>query len=116
VIELKKQYEGITLEAAIPCCDQDKRWPQKYQNEYKRLLALCDKRLFVSERPYFDGCMAKRNNYMVSRADYLLAIWDGSSGGTCSTVNSALRKGIPIIIIDPITLAVKWGRGNGRTR
>lgn len=109
VIGLKQQHEDITLEAAIPCCDQDKMWPQKYKGEYKRLLSLCDERQHVSTRPYFDGCMNQRNNYMVGKADYLLAVSDGSPGGTSSTISSAWRKGIPIIIINPVTFAVKWG-------
>lgn len=110
VIELKKQHNNITLEAAIPCSNQDKLWPQKYKDEYKRLLLLCDECHHVSTRPYFDGCMIQRNNYMVEKADYLISIWDGSTGGTSSTVKSAWQKGIPVIIIDPLTFTVKWGR------
>lgn len=112
VLDFKKRHEDITLEAAIPCYGQDKKWPQKYKDEYNRILSLCDEHHHVSDGPYFEGCMNRRNKYMVSKADYLIAIWDGSTGGTSSTVKSAWQKGIPIIIIDPITFAVKWGWRN----
>lgn len=112
VLEIKQQYNDITLEAAIPCYAQDKMWPQKYKDNYKIILSLCDECHYVSTSPYFDGCMMQRNNYMVAKADYLLAVSDGSPGGTNTTINSAWKKGIPIIIIDPKTFSVKWGKRN----
>lgn len=40
----------------------------------------------------------RRNAEMIRNADGLIAIWDGSSPGTESTIKLARRKGIPIYI------------------
>jgi hypothetical protein len=41
----------------------------------------------------------QRNEVIVSKADILIAFWDGVSGGTKSTIKFAEKKGIPIKII-----------------
>lgn len=38
----------------------------------------------------------QRNEVIVSKADILVAFWDGVSGGTKSTIKFAEKKGIPI--------------------
>lgn len=111
VIDLKAKYD-IKLEAAIPCIDQDSRWPQSYKDEYKSILARCDNRHYVSTDRYTSDCMNRRNQYLISQADYLLATWDGSTGGTSNTINYALQKKIPVVIINPITFKATWGNGN----
>lgn len=50
----------------------------------------------------------KRNEYMVDNADMLIAVWDGSSGGTANCVKYALKKEVPIWRIDPTTHKVGW--------
>lgn len=37
-----------------------------------------------------------RNKQMVNLADYVIAIWDGESKGTASTIMLGHRKGIPV--------------------
>jgi hypothetical protein len=39
-----------------------------------------------------------RNRQMVEYADALIAIWDGKSRGTKSTIDLAKKKGIPIYV------------------
>jgi hypothetical protein len=41
----------------------------------------------------------QRNEVIVSKADILIAFWDGVSKGSLSTVKFAEKKGIPIKII-----------------
>ena len=45
--------------------------------------------------------MQKRNEYMVDKCDILLAVWDGSAGGTNNCVKYARKLDKEIIIIDP---------------
>ena len=40
--------------------------------------------------------MQMRNRHMVDQADLLLSVWDGSPGGTGSTVAYARRQGVPV--------------------
>lgn len=51
----------------------------------------------------------KRNEYMVDRSNFLIAVWDGkTSGGTYSCVKYALKKERPVWRIDPKSCTVGW--------
>jgi len=45
--------------------------------------------------------MQKRNEYMVDNADIVIAVWDGTKGGTCNCVRYAKKLGKDIVIINP---------------
>jgi uncharacterized phage-like protein YoqJ len=45
--------------------------------------------------------MQIRNEWMVDRADQVIAIWDGTSGGTANCVEYATKMNKPILRIDP---------------
>ena len=100
VLDLKARYPDITLEAAIPCRDQDLLWPQKARDRYHCILSRCDSVHIVSEA-YTDDCMMKRNQYMVHKSDFILAVWDGKPGGTGNTVKYAQKRHKQIIVMDP---------------
>ena len=40
--------------------------------------------------------MFLRNEWMVNNADRVVALWNGTPGGTTGTVNYAKQQGIPI--------------------
>ena len=42
----------------------------------ERLLSLCDEVTVLQER-YTAECMQKRNEYMVGKTDYVIAVWNG---------------------------------------
>ena len=44
---------------------------------------------------------------MTEHADSVIAVWDGSKSGTGNTVRFALKRGLPVTILDPITLKVR---------
>ena len=56
---------------------------------------------YVSDTEYFNGCMQKRNQYMVDTSSVLIAVYDGVSGGTKNTVEYAKKKDKKIIVIRP---------------
>ena len=91
VLTRKKNYENVKLEAALPY--PRSRGTQSLRNT---VLAECDCETMVSEK-YFDGCMQKRNCYMVDKADLVLAVWNGKKkGGTWNTISYARKKNKPI--------------------
>lgn len=49
-----------------------------------------------------------RNEWMVDHADMLVAVWDGTPGGTTNCVKYAVKQGLPIWRIDPATYKVGW--------
>lgn len=106
VIELKKEYPNITLEAAVPCRSQADRWNASSKERYNRLLSQCDKIEIVSEI-YTADCMMKRNKYMVDNSDYVIAVWNEKPSGTGNTVRYAAEREKAIYYIDTKTLQIK---------
>lgn len=98
VLTLKEQGLSLRLEAVLPCPEQAERWPAADRLRYERLLVECDG-VYLLEPAYSEGCMLRRNRAMVDRADVILSVWDGSSGGTQSTVRYARRSGKRIVAL-----------------
>lgn len=93
---------GIPFIAAVPFPGQHKRWPAEAQERYERLLSaaesvhrICASEQFLSQRQVNDF-MRYRNQWMVDNCDRVVALWNGSWGGTMGTVDYARSKGVPI--------------------
>lgn len=100
VFRLREEHPEITIEAAIPCETQARAWTERDRARYFRLVADCDLESLIS-REYTSDCMIKRNKYMVDNSSVLIAVFDGTFGGTMQTVNYAVKKGLEIIKISP---------------
>lgn len=107
VLDLKKIFPGIVLECAIPCETQAVKWPEATRERYFDIVSKCDIETML-QRPYTPDCMHRRNRYMVEQADYLIAVWSGSAGGTQKTIEYAQRLDRPVTVIDPETLRVRY--------
>ena len=46
--------------------------------------------------------MMRRNRYMVDHAAMVIAVYDGQAGGTRRTVEYALRRGLPVVLVSPV--------------
>ncbi len=103
VLEVKKTYPHIKLEAAIPCETQSTKWSESFRNRYYNILSECDKETLLQTQ-YTSDCMQKRNQYMIDKSDYVIAVWDGKPSGTGSTVNYAKQKNKKILTINPSDL------------
>lgn len=98
-----KQHHAISLEAAIPCPTQADRWSASERKRYARLLEQCDFQTMVSHS-YNGFCMQRRNRYMVDHASMIIAVFNGTPGGTRSTLEYAFRRGLYVLDIplDPV--------------
>lgn len=92
---------GIPYIAAIPFEGQESRWPKIAQERYHDLLAIADEQIVVSEGAYAPWKMQSRNEWMVEYSEELVAVWNGSPGGTANCVKYAQEKGKRIWRIDP---------------
>jgi uncharacterized phage-like protein YoqJ len=92
---------GIPFTAAIPFVGQEKAWPEASQKTFRALLNKATKQVIVSEGGYAAAKMQIRNEYMCDHCDVLVAVWDGTSGGTGNCVKYAQSIGKQIIFIDP---------------
>lgn len=109
VLDMKRQYPHIQLMAVVPCETQANKWSPEQRERYFNTLAVCDDVITLNAR-YTPQCMLERNRYMVDRANYLLAVYDGSAkGGTAYTVRYAREKKRGIICIHPDTLEIVRG-------
>ena len=95
VLALRQRHE-VGLEAAIPCLSQAKNWSAQEQARYQSILEQCDLELAVQHN-YTQGCMLRRNRYMVERSTALLAVYNGSKGGTRYTISYALDRGLEVV-------------------
>lgn len=84
------------LEAMVPCPSQSERWPEPDRARYRTLLAACDA-VTVLEPVYTPGCMLRRNREMVHRAQLLITVYDGGSGGTAATIRAAQQRGVALL-------------------
>jgi uncharacterized phage-like protein YoqJ len=92
---------GIPFIAAIPFVGQENAWPEDSQKIYRTLLNKAAEKVIVCEGGYAPHKMQLRNQFMVDRCDKLIAVWDGSKGGTGNCVEYAKSIGREIVIIDP---------------
>ena len=98
-LALRARRPGVTVEAAIPCEEQAARWPEADRERYFRLVEQCDYETMV-QRHYDRGCMLRRNRYMVDRSAMLIAVYDGTLGGTMYTLQYAMKRKREIVILD----------------
>lgn len=99
ILKLKAKFP-ITLECAMPYPDYFVRWSFEDEKRNYEILKSADKVTLVSDR-YFNGCLFKRNRYMVDKSDLVIAVFNGEKkGGTFYTLSYAEKQGKHIQIID----------------
>jgi uncharacterized phage-like protein YoqJ len=120
---------GVPFVVAAPFFDQDNKWPQSSRREYENICMHADpalarllmeridrekfsqaaydpysNRIIVADGGYQGWKMQYRNEFMVDLADGLVAVWDGTTGGTANCVRYASKVNKPIRQINPNSL------------
>ena len=99
---LKKENPALKLHCVLPCEGQADGWMASTQELYFSILEQADEVVYVS-REYNEGCMLKRNRYLVDHAACLLTVYNGEwRGGTAMTVRYARKLGREVIILNPV--------------
>ena len=96
ILRLREEHPEITLEAAIPCEGQSARWSAERRRRYDRIVSECDYQTVIGKE-YTPDCMLQRNRYMVDASSVLISAYNGTPGGTRSTLLYAIRQGLEII-------------------
>lgn len=88
--------------AAVPCLNQESKWIEKSRKIYREIVnnSLCTIH-YITNQEYTQSCMQKRNEWMVDNCDILIAVWDGTSGGTANCVRYAENESKIIHRINP---------------
>lgn len=87
----------IPFHAAVPFDGQESMWPSASRQEYRTLLNYAKDVTVVSPGGYSLEAMQKRNEFMVDHSDTVLALWNGSKGGTRNCIHYAGYKKKKII-------------------
>lgn len=83
----------IPFIAAIPFSNQDRVWSDASKKKYIELLSKACEVVNVSKMDDYEiEHMQKRNEWMVDNCDILLAMFDGTNGGTANCVKYAESK------------------------
>jgi len=106
VLERMRNNRELVLECAVPFVNQTEKWSAADRKRYlDRYLAITHsdrvELLYKPLEAYEKGAYHLRNSYMISKADYLLAVWNGRPSGTGSTIREARKLGKKCIIINP---------------
>lgn len=103
VLGLREEYPQFKLVAAVPCRGHSLNWPKSSQFTHQRICDAADEYVLVTDEPFKPYLMQVRNEYMVTRADRIISLWDGTSGGTGNCIKSAFKQNKPILNLHPKT-------------
>lgn len=101
VLELKKHYKHIKIIGAIPCKTQSHFWKEKDKQRYNSLLARLDSVRCIYDSYIGKECMLERNRFMVNNSSLIIALFNGTKGGTKITLDYAKKQGLKCVIITP---------------
>lgn len=87
----------IPFIAAVPFVEQPSVWRKPDQDKYHFLLSNAEHVEIVCKGKYTPKMFQTRNEWMVDRANSILALWNGKRhGGTFNCIAYAEKKSIPI--------------------
>ncbi len=97
---------GIPYVCALPCapdCFREDFSSPDSSSEFDQLLESARAIVMPTESIDKESGYLWASNYVLDRADVLVAVWDGAPGhgpaGTAETVSRALKQGLPVIWI-----------------
>jgi len=103
----EKHPDKISLIAALPYENHGSNWPILSQEYHKTILESCNEAIVVCRGSHANFKLLQRDEWMVNRANLVLAVWNGDcSGGTYHTIKYAQAKNKEIIYIDQKKLNV----------
>lgn len=94
-------WNQIPFIAALPFEDFHTRWPLHAQMKFREILSKARSVHIVSPGTFSGYKMQLRNEWMVDHCEHLLAVWDGTPGGTANCVGYAERVGKPMTRLNP---------------
>ena len=97
VLRGKKELPNIILTAVVPFRLQYERWSVREKLRYHSIISRADKVVVRSEH-YYNGCLLRRNDYMLSHSNGVIAYYDGTpKGGTYYTIRKARQMKLPVL-------------------
>jgi uncharacterized phage-like protein YoqJ len=111
ILNLKKKYPNLLLEAAIPSRDFHESWSDKNKKQFMNILKQCDNIKYFANK-YNLNNIYTRNRYLVDECQVLLAVWDTvPKGGTYRTITYGIKKNKSLIFLNPTEMTIGYRRG-----
>ena len=96
-LSLQCELPDMRITAVVPFQGQSDRWTENDRELYEDILANVDE-VVVLSRNYYDGCLLRRNDYMLKLSSGVIAYFDGQpKGGTYYTCKKAKSYGLDVI-------------------
>lgn len=96
VLSLKVDFPHIQLHLVLPYADQAKSWRESERARYERIKQQADEVRYISKH-YSQGCLHRRNRFLVEHSSVCISYLCKDSGGTFYTVNYAEKNGLLVI-------------------
>ena len=105
VLEYREAHPEVRLIVVVPYEGQSRGWSQEEKDEYERIKSLASEVVTLANH-YYNGCMQRRNRYMVDRSSECVCYLTREDGGTVYTVKYARSKGLHIRNLTGIDIAL----------
>lgn len=108
VISIREELETTAkLNLVLPYRNMQAGFSELQKDNYNWIERSADTVVYLNEK-YTPNCYRERNRYMVEKSDFLIGVADTERphSGTHMTINLASKKGIEIILINPVTFNI----------
>lgn len=96
-LSLQCELPGMKIIAVVPFKGQADRWMEEDRELYEDIIANVDEVVVLSGH-YSEGCLLRRNDYMLEHSDGVIAYFDGHpKGGTYYTCKKAKAYGLEVV-------------------
>ena len=99
ILYLKENGAKLKLICAVPFQGFERNRTEEQQEKYRIILNKADETVFISPK-YNRWCFHARDEWMVNHSSRVIAVFNGSPGGTASTIRYAKEKNKTVIIIE----------------
>ena len=93
VLDLKNP--DIKLICAVPFPNHSKPFSMQWKALYQKLLNNTTEAHYICDK-YSRVCFYRRDEWMVDHSNMVIAVYNGTRGGTRYTINYAKKKGVPV--------------------
>ena len=99
VLRKKADKPELHLIAATPWPGFAARWKDEWKNQYNALLHDADLVVNISNH-YHGGVFQQRNEWMVDHSNQVIAVYNGTAGGTKNTIDYAKAHHVAVVMTE----------------
>ena len=99
VLKIRAEDPSVKLICASPFEGFEQSWKQSWQARYHTIISAADQVQYISPS-YNRACFQVRNKWLILNSARVIAVYNGTPGGTKNTIDLANRHGVPVHIIE----------------